>query len=82
MHIMQSIGRTGAVLGIVLALGALRACTFTLSPTKAAGDDPIPLCGDSPKAVHHYECGEGYSTGYGWNSRDPWNSTDSSKSAK
>ena len=63
MHIAQSIGRAGAVLGIVLALGTLRACTFTLSPTKAAGD--TPLCGDSPKAVHHYECGEGYSQGYG-----------------
>jgi hypothetical protein len=74
MCITQSIGRVGAVLGIVLALGALRACTFTLSPTKAAGD--TPLCGDSPKAVHHYECGEGYSMGYGTYGRD------SSESAK
>lgn len=64
MRATQSIGRAGVVLGlIVLALGALPGCTFTLSPTKAAGD--TPLCGDSPKAVQHYECGEGYSKGYG-----------------
>jgi len=79
MCIMQSIGRAGAVLGIVLALGTVRACTFTLSPTKAAGDDPIPLCGDSPKAVHHYQCGEGYSLGYGTYSIDKKDSSESAK---
>lgn len=77
MCITQSIGRAGAVLGIVLALGALRTCTFTLSPTKAAGD--TPLCGDSPKAVHHYECGEGYSLGYGTYSIDKKDSSESAK---
>jgi len=61
MRITQSTKQTGVVLGlIVLALGALPGCIE--SPTKAVSD--TPLCGDSPKAIHHYACADGYSTGY------------------
>jgi len=61
MRTTQSIGRAGVVLGlIVLALGALPGCIE--SPTKAVSE--TPLCGDSPKAVHHYSCAEGYRSGY------------------
>ena len=61
MRTTHSIGRAGAVLGlVVLALGALPGCIE--SPTKAVSD--TPLCGDSPKAIHHYACADGYSTGY------------------
>jgi hypothetical protein len=61
MRTTQTRERTGVVLGlIVLAVGALPGCIE--SPTKSVSD--TPLCGDSPKAIHHYACAEGYSTGY------------------
>ena len=64
MRTTQSIGRAGVVLGlIVLALGALPGCAYSPAKPYPAVSD-TPLCGDSPKAVHHYSCAEGYRSGY------------------